>query len=99
LTVQGQVMVKLCSDKVAYEARPVRPRRYDLSQVAAIVALGGQYETIVFTPYLIVLRRANVEVTMAQDGRLIIRKAESPAAATSIAEELLNLVSGASVEA
>ncbi len=94
-TTQDRVLVRLCSDRVAYEARPARPQRYDLGKVEAIVSQGGAYKTVVFTPYLIVLRRVNIEVTMAQDGRLIIRKAESQAVARAIAEELLNLVSTA----
>ncbi|MEM2904312.1 MAG: hypothetical protein QW057_00135 [Candidatus Bathyarchaeia archaeon] len=96
-TSEDQVLVRLCSDKVAYEARPAKPQRYDLGKVQAILAKGAPYATVVFTPYLIVLRRGNVEITMAQDGRLIIRRAESQAAARAVAEELLSLLPSALV--
>lgn len=96
--IRNRAIVRLCSDRVAYEAKPSKPRRYDLAKIDALAAQSSSYERIVFTPYLIVLRKEGAELTMAQDGRLIIRKADDEQAARELADQLYSFASSATVK-
>jgi hypothetical protein len=83
-------MIRLCSDKAAYEAIPRRRLRLDLAKVKRFLQLTGNFEITLWTKQLMVVKRNDAtEITIVDDGRLIIRNVVDQQAAQRIAEELL----------
>lgn len=83
-------MIKLCSDRAAYEAVPKKRLKLDLSSLKHSLELHADCEIILYTPQLMVVRRKDAaEVTIVDDGRMIIRNVADQDAARTVAEALL----------
>jgi hypothetical protein len=83
-------IVRLCSDKAAYEAVPRNRVKVDLARLRHSLEHGGNCETTLWTPRLMVVkRRDTTEITFVDDGRLIIRNVLDEEAARKIADSLL----------
>jgi hypothetical protein len=83
-------IVRLCSDKAAYEAVPRNRVKVDLVRLRRCLERGGNCETTLWTPQLMVVKRKDTtEITFVDDGRLIIRNVTSEEAAQKIADALL----------
>jgi hypothetical protein len=83
-------IVRLCSDKAAYEAVPRNRVKVDLARLRHSLERGGNCETTLWTPQLMVVkRRDTTEITFVDDGRLIIRNVLDEEAARKIADSLL----------
>ena len=83
-------MIKLCSDRAAYEAVPKKRFRVDITSLRLSLERSGDCEIALCTPQLIVVkRRDGTEVTIVDDGRMIIRNAADQDAAQKIAETML----------
>jgi hypothetical protein len=83
-------MIKLCSDRAAYEAVPKKRFKVDITSLRLSLECSGDYEIAVCTPQLIVVKRRDAtEVTVVDDGRMIIRNAADQDAAKRIAETIL----------
>jgi len=83
-------MIRLCSDRAAYEAVPKKRFRVDIASLKLSLESSGDYEIAVCTPQLIVVKRRDAtEVTIVDDGRMIIRNVADRDAAQRIAETIL----------
>jgi len=83
-------MIRLCSDKAAYEAVPKKRLKVDLMKVKRSLEHGGDSEIVLWTPQLMVVRKRDAtEITIVDDGRLIIRNVADEETARRIAEALL----------
>jgi hypothetical protein len=83
-------MIRLCSDRAAYEAVPKKRFKVDITSLRLSLERSGDYEIAVCTPQLIVVKRRDAtEVTIVDDGRMIIRNVADQDAAQRIAETIL----------
>jgi hypothetical protein len=83
-------MIRLCSDRAAYEAVPKKRFKVDITRLRLSLEGSGDYEIAVCTPQLIVVKRRDaIEVTIVDDGRMIIRNVADQDAAQKIAETIL----------
>ena len=68
------LLVKLCSDKAAYEARPQRKVSFDMNKLQKLFETVENYQILVYTPYIIVLKsKGGREVTFSEDGRILLK--------------------------
>jgi len=87
---QGVFMIRLCSDHAAYEAVPKRKLRIDIPKLRLWLVRRGGCEVALWTPSLIVVKwRDEAEVTVVDDGRMIIRNVAGQEDARRIAETIL----------
>jgi hypothetical protein len=86
------LIVKLCSDKAAFEARPIKTLSLDMSSVRKKLETSGQNEILIYTPYMIILRNKNIETTLSKDGRMLIKRASDEAQATQVAQRILTTI-------
>jgi hypothetical protein len=83
-------IIRLCSDRAAYEAVPKRRLKVDLTRVRRSLERKGDSEVTLWTRRLMVVRQRDAtEITIVDDGRLIIRNVANEDAARKIAEGLL----------
>jgi hypothetical protein len=83
-------IIRLCSDRAAYEAVPKKRLKVDLTSVKRSLERGGDYEIALWTPQLMVVKQNDVvEITIVDDGRLIIRNVADEETARRIAETVL----------
>lgn len=83
-------MIRLCSDRAAYEAVPKKRFKVDIASLRVSLERSGDYEIAVCTPQLIVVKRRDAtEVTIVDDGRMIIRNVADQDDAKRIAETIL----------
>lgn len=83
-------MIRLCSDRAAYEAVPKKRLKVDLTRVKVSLERGGDCEIALWTPQLMVIKQRDAaEITIVDDGRLIIRNVADEDTARRIAETLL----------
>ena len=83
-------IVRLCSDKAAYEAVPRSRLKVDLARLRRSLEREGNCETTLWTRHLMVVKRRDAtEITIVDDGRLIIRNVADEEVARKIAETLL----------
>ena len=88
---QGALFFKLCSDHLSIEAIPRKTTKIDLRQLKDRVILG--HEVMLWTPHFVVLRNEDGhEITLRQDGRMIIRKTRSEQVARRTANQILSIV-------
>lgn len=86
----GMFIIRLCSDRAAYEAVPKRRLRVDISALRVSLKRRGDCEITLWTPQFMVIRRRDAaEVTIVDDGRMIIRNVADQDMALRIAETLL----------
>jgi hypothetical protein len=83
-------IIRLCSDKAAYEAVPTSRFKVDLARLRRCLERGGDCETTLWTPQLMVVKQSDaIEVTIVDDGRLIIRNVADEQTAERTAEALM----------
>ncbi|WP_455284609.1 hypothetical protein [[Eubacterium] cellulosolvens] len=83
-------MIRLCSDRAAYEAVPKKRFKVDIASLRVLLERRGDCDITLCTPQLMVVRRNDAtEVTIVDDGRMIIRNAADQDAARTIAETIL----------
>jgi hypothetical protein len=83
-------IIRLCSDKAAYEAVPTRRLKVDLRRLRASLEHGGDCEIALWTRQLMVVKQRDTsEITIVDDGRLIIRNVADEQAAQRAAEALM----------
>ena len=83
-------MIRLCSDRAAYEAVPKKRFKVDIASLRLSLERNRDYEIVLCTPQLMVVRRRDAtEVTIVDDGRMIIRNVADQDAARRIAETIL----------
>jgi len=93
MTEGAAFIIRLCSDRAAYEAVPKKRLNVDLVSVRHALERRGDCEITLWTPQLMVVKQRDmVEITIVDDGRLIIRNVTGEETARRIAETfLLNL--------
>ena len=90
------LLVKLCSDKAAFEALPRRRVFFNMNTVRQLFEASQNFEMLVYTPYIIILRsREGREVTFSEDGRMLLKKILNEEEATALAYGVLEIVSKA----
>lgn len=93
---QVSFFVKLCSDKAAYEARLKHQTSFNLFHVKQLFEATGDYQILVDTPHILILKKSKVEVTLSKDGRVIIKRVVDNAEAEKIAQEIFQIALKAS---
>jgi len=87
---EAAFMIRLCSDKAAYEAVPRTRFKVDLARLRRSLERTRNCEITLWTPQLMVTKQADAtEITIVDDGRLIIRNVADEQAARKIAQKLL----------
>ena len=87
---EAAFMIRLCTDKAAYEAVPRRRFKVDLARLRRSLERRGNCEITLWTPQLMIAKQTDaIEITIVDDGRLIIRNVADEQAARKIAETLL----------
>ena len=83
-------VVRLCSDKAAYEVVPRSRLKVDLARLRRSLESSGNCEVTLWTRQLMVVKKTDAtEITIVSDGRLIIRNVADEEAARKIAETML----------
>jgi hypothetical protein len=83
-------IIRLCSDKAAYEAVPTRRLKVDLARLRRSLERGGDCEITFWARQLMVVKQRDAtEITIVDDGRLIIRNVADEQTAQRIAEALM----------
>jgi hypothetical protein len=83
-------VVRLCSDKAAYEAVPRTRLKVDLTRLRRSLEGCGECEITFWTRQLMVVKQRDAtEITIVDDGRLIIRNVADEQTAQRTAEELM----------
>ena len=86
------LLVKLCSDKVAFEVRVQRKIAFNMEKVRELLEAAHNHEIIVYTPHMIILRSGGAEATFSRDGRMLIKKVSNEEEATQVAHKILQTV-------
>jgi len=81
--------VKLCSDKAAYEIRIQRKVLFNLEKVRQLFETRHDFEVVVYTPQMIILRIGGAEITLSRDGRMLIKRVSNESEATQVARQIL----------
>jgi hypothetical protein len=85
-------MIRLCSDGAAYEAIPKKRLRLDIGGLKRILESRGDCEIALWTPQFMVFKwKSDIEVTIVDDGKMIIRNVETEEDAKRIAETIVSL--------
>jgi len=83
-------MIRLCSDHAAYEAVPKKRLSLDMVALKQRIEEGSGWKATIYTPQFLVIKRDDgVEVTIVDDGRMIIRNVADQKSAGEIAEAIL----------
>jgi hypothetical protein len=83
-------IIRLCSDKAAYEAVPTKRLKIDLAKLRRSLERDGNCEIALWTRQLMVVKhRDATEITIVDDGRLIIRNVVDEQTAQRAAEALM----------
>ncbi|RLI44724.1 hypothetical protein DRO69_06740 [Candidatus Bathyarchaeota archaeon] len=91
------LLVKLCSDKAAYEARPQRKVSFDLNKLQKLFKAVDNYQILVYTPYIIVLKnKRGKEVTFSEDGRMLLKNVSGESEAKALACDVFEMALKAS---
>lgn len=88
------LLVKLCSDKAAFEVRTSRRLILNLDEVKRMLEESKQLEILVYTPHMLILRRGKAETTLSRDGRMLIKRVSNEAEATQVARQILRTIQG-----
>jgi len=83
------LFVKLCSDGAAFEVRIQRKVFFNMDKVRQLFETCHDFEIVVYTPHMIILRSGRAETTLSKDGRMLIKKVSNESEATQIARKIL----------
>lgn len=92
------LLVRLCSDKAAYEVRVQSKLVFNMEKVKELLEVGHNHEIIVYTPHMIILRSGGAEATFSRDGRMLIKKVSNEAEATQVAHRILQTALSAAIK-
>ena len=92
------LLVKLCSDRAAYEVRMQSQTVFNMEKVKELLEAAHNHEIIVYTPHMIILRSGGAEVTFSRDGRMLIKKVSNEAEATEIAQKIFQTALSAAIK-
>lgn len=84
--------MKLCSDKAAFEVRTQGKVFLNMERVRQFLEVSTNFEIIVYTPHMIILRSGRAETTLSKDGRMLIKRVANQAEATQVAKQILHTV-------
>jgi ArsR family metal-binding transcriptional regulator len=87
--------LKLCSDRTAFRVLLRGKVFFNMEKVRQLFEDCCDYEILVYTPQMIILRSGKAETTLSGDGRILIKKAANEAEATCIAHRILQLAQAA----
>jgi hypothetical protein len=91
------LLVKLCSDKAAYEARPQRKVSFNMNKLQKLFETVDNYQILMYTPYIIVLKsKGGSEVTFSEDGRMLLKNVSGESEAKELACDVLEVALKAS---
>jgi len=91
------LLVKLCSDKAAYEARPQRKVSFDMNKLQKLFEAVENYQILVHTPYIIVMKnKIGREVTFSEDGRILLKNVSGESEAKALACDVFEVALKAS---
>jgi len=86
-----QIYFKLCSDHLSVEAIPKTRMKVNFDKLRDKPP--REYELLMWTPHFAVLRsEGGQEITLRQDGRMIVRKSGSENIARQAAAEMIGVV-------
>jgi len=88
-------VVKLCSDKAAFEVRIQRKISFNMADLERLLRSVKENEIIVDTPHILIFKTKGAEVTLSRNGRMLIKKVKNEEDATAVAHEVLQIVSKA----
>lgn len=86
------VLVKLCSDKVSFEARAQKQLCLNMNKARRNLERYEDHKIVVHTPHMIIFRTAKAEITLSKDGRMLIRKVADEREATRLARQTLRTI-------
>ncbi len=86
-------VVKLCSDKAAFEVRIQRKVSFNMNALERLLTSMKESEIVVNTPHILIFRSKGAEVTISRNGRMLIKKVLDEKDATAIAREVLRVAS------
>jgi len=87
---RSMFMIRLCSDHAAYEAVPKKKLSFDMTALKRAIEQGAEWTALVHTSQFLVMKRNDaVEVTVVDDGRMIIRNVADEKTAEEIAEAIV----------
>jgi hypothetical protein len=82
------LLVKLCSDKAAYEVRMKNQTVFNMEKAKELLEAEHNHKIIVYTPHMIILRSGTAEATFSRDGRMLIKKVSNETEATQVAHKI-----------
>lgn len=86
-------VVKLCSDKAAFDVRIQRKFSFNMANLERILRSLNESEIIVNTPHILIFRNKKAEVTLSRDGRMLIKNVKDERDANAVAREVLLVAS------
>lgn len=91
------LLIKLCSDKAAFEARIQQKIFFNMKEVRRLFEAIKDHEIIVYTPHIMILKGCKgAEVTFSKDGRMLIKKVSNENEAKMVAYDVLRIALKAS---
>ncbi len=88
-------VVKLCSDKAAFEVRIQCKISFNMADLERLLRSVKENEIIVDTPHILIFKTKGAEVTLSRNGRMLIKKVKNEEAAKEVAHEVLQVASKA----
>jgi len=89
------LLVKPCSDKAAFEARPKKNIDIDLDKAKQVFKTSHQYQTVIETPHIIIVRAGEAEITVSRDGRMLIKRISDQNEAAQVADQVFRSIRAA----
>lgn len=91
------LLVRLCSDKAAFEARPKRNMSFDMDMVRRLLQKLNNYKILVHTPYIVIVKSKTArEITFSEDGRMLLKSVSNKEEAEALAYDIFDIVLEAS---
>ena len=91
------LLIRLCSDKAAFQARPQRRVSFDMDKVRRLFDAAESYGILVYTPYLIILKsKTDKEITFSEDGRMLLKRVSNEEEAKALAYDVFKVALKAS---
>lgn len=87
-----RILVKLCSDKAAYEARISQKLSIHMPAAKQALEKAKEHEILIYTPHILIIRSQKAETTLSKDGRMIIKRVSSESEAAKVAQQILQTV-------
>jgi len=86
------LLIRLCSEKTAFEARTQQRIRFNMDEVKRLFEAISGYEIVVHTPYIMVLKsQRETEVTLSSNGRMLIKRVSDEKEARAVAQDILQV--------